>query len=88
MISLLVHLIAWLNEALDHYRLIYYSTEPSALIILEDVRGLGFGVIERTPEDLEVSKRIFRRLAKFHAASFYLHDEQVKFSYKIFISDS
>lgn len=39
----------------------------------------GFGVIERPPEDFDVSKQIFRRLAKFHASGFYLLDEKVKF---------
>jgi hypothetical protein len=57
--------------------LIYQSNEPAPTIILEDLSVAGFDVIERPPEDFEVSKQIFRRLAKFHAANFYLHHEQV-----------
>lgn len=60
--------------------------EPSPVIILEDLSGQGFGVIDKPPEELEVSKQIFRRLAKFHAASFYLHHEQVEFPRRL-ISD-
>lgn len=57
--------------------------EPSPVIILEDVSGLGFGVIEQPPGDIEVSKQILRRLAKFHAATFYLHNEQVTSPWKL-----
>lgn len=60
-----------------HFRLIYQSTEPSRLIVLEDLSIEGFEVIEKPPEDFEVSQKIFRRLAKFHAATFLLHHEQV-----------
>lgn len=68
---------------MSHFRLIYQSIEPSPLIILEDLSGKGFGIIEKPPEDFEVSKQIFRRLAKFHAASFLLHHEQVIFVYSL-----
>lgn len=46
------------------------------MIILEDLSGVGFTVIEKPPADFEISKQVVRRLAKFHAANFYLHHEQ------------
>lgn len=65
---------------IEHFRLIYQSNEPTPVIILEDVSVQGFSVTERPPEDFEVSKQIARRLAKFHAANFFLHHEQVALS--------
>ena len=51
---------------------------PKPVIILEDITSSGFDTAFKTMhEDFEISKRIVRRLAKFHAASFYLQDEQV-----------
>lgn len=48
------------------------------LIILEDVSVSGFDeIIKQPPTDFEVSKKIARRLAKFHAGSFYLQREKV-----------
>ena len=53
---------------------------PKPVIILEDINASGYDTAFKTMhEDFEVSKRIVRRLAKFHAASFYLQDEQVCF---------
>lgn len=60
------------------FRLIYQSTEPVPLIILEDLSVQGFGIVGKPLEDLEFSKDIFRRLAKFHASNFYLLDEKVR----------
>lgn len=60
-----------------HNRLIYQSTEPVPVIILEDLSVLGFEVVRQPPSDFEVSKQIVRRLAKYHAATFYLHHDQV-----------
>lgn len=49
------------------------------VIILEDVKPKGFDYLLQTPpEDFEASKMIIRKLAKFHAASFYLQNEQVR----------
>jgi len=57
--------------------LIYQSTEPVPVIVLEDLSVKGFGLVEKPPEDIEVSKRIIQRLAKFHAASHYLNSEKI-----------
>lgn len=48
------------------------------MIVLEDACADGFDVIDRPPEDFEVSRKIVQRLAKFHAASFYLVNENVR----------
>jgi hypothetical protein len=51
---------------------------PRPVIILEDTSVNGFDTVITTAlEDFELSKLIVRYLAKFHAATFYLHDEQV-----------
>lgn len=57
--------------------MIYQSTEPVPVIVLEDLCGSGFSVIQKPPEDFEVSKRVVRRLADFHAATFLLAEEKV-----------
>lgn len=58
------------------FRLIYQSTEPTPVIILEDLSDLGFSILEKTPKNFALSKMVFIRLAKFHAANFFLHSEQ------------
>lgn len=59
-------------------RLIYQTMTPKPVIILEDTSVNGFDtMITSAQEDFEFPKRIVKYLAKFHAASFYLHDEQV-----------
>lgn len=65
------------------FRLIYQSAEPSPVIILEDVSGAGFSVVDKSPDDFEVSKKVVRRLAKYHAATFYLAAEK-KFNFEAF----
>lgn len=51
---------------------------PKPVIILEDITSSGYDTAFKTMhDDFEISKLIVRRLAKFHAASFYLQDEQV-----------
>ncbi|XP_070508774.1 uncharacterized protein [Chironomus tepperi] len=58
-------------------KLIYQTMTPKPVIILEDVSVNGFDtVIMKIHEDFELSKLIVKYLAKFHAASFYLQDEQ------------
>ncbi|CAG9811444.1 unnamed protein product [Chironomus riparius] len=58
-------------------KLIYYTLTPRPVIMLEDVKANGFDtMIPKLHEDFEVSKMILRRLAKFHAAGFYLQDEK------------
>lgn len=59
------------------YRLIYQSNEPSPVIVLEDASVHGYNVIDKPPEDFDVSLKIVKRLAKFHAASFYLISDHV-----------
>lgn len=51
---------------------------PKPVIILEDIKVNGFDTMsKKMHKDFEVSKKIFKRLSKFHAASFYLHEIQV-----------
>lgn len=52
------------------FRLIFECEDPT-VIVLEDVSVDGFSAIN-FPENYEVSKLIFKRLAQFHAASYYL----------------
>lgn len=60
-------------------RLLYQTNDPSSVIILEDLCVDGFGVVDRPPEDFEVSKKIVERLAKFHAATLVLLNDHVRF---------
>lgn len=60
------------------FRLIYQSNEPLPVIILEDACADGYTVIDKPPEDFEVSKKIVQRLAKFHAANFFLINDHVR----------
>ncbi|KAG5669178.1 hypothetical protein PVAND_017072 [Polypedilum vanderplanki] len=58
-------------------KLIYQTNSPKPVIILEDVTVNGYDTMIKTfHEDFEISKIIFERLAKYHAASFYLEKEQ------------
>lgn len=52
-------------------RLIYQSTEPTTVIVLQDISVNGYETL-RLPKHYQTSKIIFQRLAKFHAASYYL----------------
>jgi Ecdysteroid kinase-like family len=62
-------------------RLIYQALEPHPVIILEDLRIKGFEIMgDAPPKTIEESIKIFRKLSKFHAASFYLNSEKVAFS--------
>jgi len=62
----------------SYYRLIYQTMTPKPVIMLEDVTVSGFDTpIKSVNEDFELSKMVIKRLAKFHAASFFLQDEQV-----------
>ena len=59
-------------------RLIYQTMTPKPVIMLEDVSVNGFDTeILTIHEDFELSKLVVKYLAKFHAATFYLQDEQV-----------
>ncbi|XP_070509090.1 uncharacterized protein [Chironomus tepperi] len=58
-------------------KLIYYTMTPKPVIMLEDVKVNGFDtMIPSIHEDFEISKMIVKRLAKFHAAGYYLQDEK------------
>ncbi|KAL7013976.1 hypothetical protein ACKWTF_015676 [Chironomus riparius] len=58
-------------------KLIYQTMTPKPVIILEDVSTNGFDTeILTIHEDFELSKLVVKYLAKFHAATFYLQDEQ------------
>ena len=64
-------------------RLIYQTMTPKPVIILEDVSVNGFKPATATVnDDFELSKRIVKYLAKYHAATFYHHDEQVCIAFK------
>lgn len=43
---------------------------------MEDLSVHGFDVINKPPVDFEESKKIVRRLAKFHAANVFIEDEK------------
>lgn len=57
--------------------MIHQTTSPQPTIVLEDVSPFGYKTLNRPTEDFEVSKMIAKRLAKFHAASYYLVNEKV-----------
>jgi len=51
---------------------------PKPIIMLEDVKVNGYDTLITTAhDDFKFSKMIFKILAKFHAAGFYLEDEKV-----------
>jgi hypothetical protein len=59
-------------------RLIYQTLTPKPVIILEDVSANGYGTMIKTlHDDFYMTKRIVRRLAKYHAAGYFLEHEQV-----------
>ena len=58
--------------------MLFQSNDPTPVIVFEDVSVDGFTLITKQPDDFEVSRKIVQRLAKFHAANFYLISEQVR----------
>lgn len=65
------------NHKIFSFSLIFQEFEPFPIIILEDAFPLGFNkIIPHPPEDFEVSKMIVKKLAKFHAANYYLQTEK------------
>lgn len=50
---------------------------------MKDLSSDGFETIQKPPNDFEASEKIAILLAKFHASSFFLHDEQ-KLDFKDF----
>lgn len=61
------------NKCIFH-SLIYQTTEPTAVIVLEDLSTDGFATVCSPDDNLDTTKMIFYRLAVFHAASFFLVD--------------
>lgn len=61
-------------------RLIYQSNEPAPVIVLEDLTQYEYATIDAVPENFEDTKKVFKRLAKFHAGSFYLANVNVRHS--------
>ncbi|CAO1441807.1 unnamed protein product [Diamesa serratosioi] len=59
-------------------QLVYQSNEPAPVIVLEDLSVQDFNTINKPPVDFEESKKIVRRLAKFHAANVHIEAEQLE----------
>ncbi|XP_055696322.1 uncharacterized protein LOC129797599 [Lutzomyia longipalpis] len=57
-------------------KMIYHHINPD-IIILEDIASKGY-VMRHKPMNLENTKKVAERLAKFHALSFYLYHEEKK----------
>lgn len=57
-------------------KLIYQSMQPHFVIVLDDLGALGYEKIKQPLENFEETKQVFQRLAKFHAASYFLINER------------
>lgn len=57
-------------------KLIYQSTKPCRVIVMEDLGENGYTRITQPLENFEDSRLVFQRLAKFHAAGFFLINEK------------
>lgn len=72
-------------------RLIYHEYRPRQVIVLEDLGVDGYEKITQQLENFEHSKMVFKRLAKYHAASFFLINERKadfsRFNFSIFHID-
>lgn len=55
-------------------RLIYATEDPFPIIIIEDLTTDGFFATASPFNPLDDAKLIFQRLAKFHAATYYLSE--------------
>ncbi|XP_037031473.1 uncharacterized protein LOC119070988 [Bradysia coprophila] len=60
------------DSAKTHPKLIYQQTEPHRAIVMEDLGAQGYVRITQPLPNYEDSKRVFQRLAKYHAAGFFL----------------
>lgn len=58
--------------AKTHPKLIYQQREPHRAIVMEDLAAQGYVRITQPLPNYEDSKRVFQRLAKYHAGGFYL----------------
>lgn len=62
-------------------KLIYQTTKPCRIIVMEDLGAAGYFKITQPLEDFDDSKMVFQRLAKYHAASYFLiHEKKADFS--------
>ncbi|KAL7014683.1 hypothetical protein ACKWTF_016063 [Chironomus riparius] len=62
-------------------RLVHQTVTPHPTIILEDLSPYGFTTLQNPIEDFNASLMVAKRLAKFHAASYYLvHEKNQDFS--------
>ncbi|XP_017052765.1 uncharacterized protein LOC108095939 [Drosophila ficusphila] len=72
-----------LREAGDDTRLyvpcIYHSLEPRQVLIFEDLVPQGYSVIRNRPVKPEETKAVFTKLAKWHAVSMKVMNEQTDF---------
>uniref|UniRef100_A0A1B0C8D6 CHK kinase-like domain-containing protein n=1 Tax=Lutzomyia longipalpis TaxID=7200 RepID=A0A1B0C8D6_LUTLO len=57
-------------------KMIYYNGEPE-IIIFEDIAPKGY-VMRHKPMNFENTKKLIQKLAKFHALSFYMYNEEKK----------
>lgn len=57
-------------------KVIYQAVRPHRIIVLEDLGEKGYAKITQALENYDESKMVFERLAKFHAASFFLMKEK------------
>lgn len=57
-------------------KLIYQAVKPHRVIVMEDLGVSGYAKILQPLQHFEDSKMVFERLAKFHAAGFYLIKEK------------
>lgn len=57
-------------------RLIYQAVKPNRIIVMEDLGVSGYEKILQPLEDFDESIIVFERLAKYHAAGFYLISEK------------
>ena len=56
--------------------LIYQTGRPRRMIVMKDLGVHGYKKITQPLQDYEASKAVFERLAKFHAAGFFLINEK------------
>lgn len=56
-------------------KLVYQTTKPHRVIVMEDLGINGYAKILQPLENFNDSKMVFQRLAKYHAASYFLINE-------------
>jgi hypothetical protein len=58
------------------HRLVYQALKPVVVVMFEDLSIDGYTVPKEMLK-MNVGKSVFSRLATMHAASYYMHHEQV-----------